>query len=47
MGLASTISWVKAHKWWVALIIVVIAGYSVGKDRALRDNEIALTARAM
>jgi hypothetical protein len=29
---------VKAHRWWVALVLVLIAGYSVGKDSALREN---------
>jgi hypothetical protein len=38
MTLARAVEWVKAHRWWVALLLVVIAGYSVGKDLALRDN---------
>ena len=41
MGLASTMSWVKAHRWWVLLIVVIAVGYSVGKDRALRVNRVA------
>ncbi len=39
MGRTSTVSWVKAHKWWVALTIVIFFGYSLGKDIALRDNK--------
>jgi ABC-type transport system involved in cytochrome c biogenesis permease component len=25
-------------RWWIALLVVVIFGYSVGKDLAFRDN---------
>ena len=25
-------------RWWVALVVVVIMGYTFGKDMALRDN---------
>lgn len=38
MSLDETKSWIGRNKWWVALIIVVFAGYMVGKDRASRDN---------
>ena len=38
MALGRAVGWTKAHRWWVALVIVVVAGYSVGKDLALRDN---------
>ncbi|MEO1047254.1 MAG: hypothetical protein AAFW59_02895 [Pseudomonadota bacterium] len=31
-------AWVVKYKWVVALIVVVAAGYTVGKDLALRDN---------
>lgn len=27
-----------SRKWWIALALVAIAGYTLGKDRALRDN---------
>ncbi len=33
-------NWILAHKWFVALVLVVIVGYGVGKDRALRDNAV-------
>lgn len=36
-------SWVKANRWLVAFGLVVIAGYTVGKDRALRDNDRDMT----
>lgn len=38
MTLARAVEWMKAHSWWVALVLVLVAGYSVGKDVALRDN---------
>ncbi len=25
-------------RWWVALVVVVMMGYTLGKDMALRDN---------
>jgi len=31
-------NWIKARRWWVAFVLVAIAGYSLGKDAALRDN---------
>jgi len=31
-------AFVTKHKWWVAVVLVAIAGYSIGKDMALRDN---------
>ncbi len=46
MALGQTVEWFRQHRWWVALIIVIIAGYSVGKDRALRDNRDAATPTA-
>ena len=30
--------WVKSHPWCVAFLFVIIAGYTVGKDMAERDN---------
>lgn len=30
--------WLKKHKWLVAFAVVLMFGYSVGKDMALRDN---------
>ena len=38
MGLNEIKNWVGRNRWMVALVLVVIAGYVVGKDRALRDN---------
>ncbi len=29
---------VSRHRWWIILAVVVMFGYSVGKDRAMRDN---------
>jgi hypothetical protein len=26
------------NRWWIALAVVVVFGYSVGKDIAMRDN---------
>lgn len=28
----------RKHGFWTALVIVVLFGYTYGKDRALRDN---------
>lgn len=25
-------------RWWVALVVIVVMGYTFGKDMALRDN---------
>ena len=49
VSLATTIGWVMAHRFWVALTIVLFFGYSVGKDVALRDNKsvVAESAEAM
>ena len=30
--------WLIRHKWAVALLVVVVFGYTFGKDMALRDN---------
>ena len=38
MSLTSVGNWMKTHRWWVALVVVVVTGYSLGKDRAFRDN---------
>lgn len=38
MGLNEIKSWVGRNKWLAALLLVVLAGYVVGKDWALRDN---------
>ena len=38
MGESRTSIWLKERKWWIALLLVIVAGYSVGKDRALQDN---------
>ena len=35
---ADVVQWIRGHRWLVALVAVVIAGYSLGKDAALRDN---------
>lgn len=29
---------VQARRWWIALALVIFTGYTLGKDRALRDN---------
>ena len=41
MELGRLADWVKAHRWRVALVLVIVAGYSIGKDLALRDNRQA------
>ena len=38
MTLARAMEWVRSHRWWVALVVVIIAGYSVGRDLAVRDS---------
>ena len=38
MTLTRAVEWMKAHRWWMALVVVLVAGYSVGKDLAFRDN---------
>ncbi len=36
---AETVSdFVANHNWWVAAVLIVFAGYNVGKDWALTDN---------
>ncbi|MDQ3077255.1 MAG: hypothetical protein M3Q83_00255 [Pseudomonadota bacterium] len=38
MELRQATGWVDQHRWWVGLVIVIVAGYSLGKDLAMRDN---------
>lgn len=38
MAWARAVDWLKSHRWWVALVLVVVIGYSIGKDLAFRDN---------
>jgi hypothetical protein len=38
MTFVRAVEWMKAHRWWVALVLLVVLGYSLGKDLALRDN---------
>lgn len=38
MSLDKIKSWMGRNKWWVGLILIVLAGYMIGKDRAWRDN---------
>lgn len=28
----------RRHRWLIAVMVVIIMGYSLGKDRALREN---------
>ena len=39
MSPRQAMDWARHHRCWVALIIVIFFGYSVGKDLALRDNK--------
>jgi len=39
MSIRQVMDWATHHRFWVALIIVIFIGYSVRKDRALRDNK--------
>ena len=32
--------WLRENRWFVAAVIVVFGGYSLGKDLALRDNAV-------
>ena len=34
--------WLKKRWFWVALVLVAIAGYAVGKDWAMADNRAAV-----
>lgn len=48
MTVRGVADWARANRWVLALIFVVLVGYQIGKDRALRDNrvdEIAAGAR--
>ncbi|WP_156423898.1 hypothetical protein [Erythrobacter sp. YT30] len=38
MNFEAAREFVTKHKWWVAALLVVVAGYTFGKDMALRDN---------
>ncbi|MCZ8206205.1 hypothetical protein [Gemmatimonas sp.] len=40
--------WINHNRFLVVLILVVLAGYTLGKDRALRDNarEVSSLAQA-
>jgi hypothetical protein len=29
------------HRWAIAFVLVIFAGYTLGKDRALQDNAVA------
>ncbi len=47
MTLGRAVEWIKDHRWWVALVLVVVVGYSIGKDLALRDNARDRPAQAV
>ena len=36
--MSSIKTYIAANWFWIALMIIVIFGYAVGKDIALRDN---------
>ncbi|MEM1196678.1 MAG: hypothetical protein AAGH57_11280 [Pseudomonadota bacterium] len=38
MSLTDIKQWLTQYKWLVAAFLVVVAGYTFGKDMALRDN---------
>lgn len=38
MTVADVKAWIVRNKWVVTFLMVLILGYIVGKDRALRDN---------
>ena len=46
MDLARAANWLKERRWWVVLLFVIVAGYSIGKDRALTDNARDAAVRA-
>jgi hypothetical protein len=31
-------AWMKANRWFVAILLVIVGGYLIGKDLALRGN---------
>ncbi len=35
------IGYLRRNWFWAALLLVVVLGYQFGKDRAMRDNEVA------
>ncbi len=39
MSPRQAMDWARHHRFWVALIIVIFFGYSVGKDLAVRDTK--------
>ena len=43
-SLQDTKDWLIRHKWAVALLAVVVFGYTFGKDMALRQNAIEAAA---
>ncbi len=44
MTVREVTDWARANRWPLALIFVVFMGYSIGKDRALRDNRVDAVA---
>jgi hypothetical protein len=45
-ALERAVRWVKNHPWWVAFLFVIFAGYTIGADRAQRDNALDAYMRA-
>jgi hypothetical protein len=38
--------WLRRNWFWVALVIAIFFGYTIGKDRAIRDNKMDDRAKA-
>jgi hypothetical protein len=38
VSLQAASEWLRANRWPVAFVCVIVFGYSYGKDMALRDN---------
>ena len=39
MSLSQVAASARKYRWWWALLAVVVAGYVIGKDMAMRDNQ--------
>lgn len=45
MNVGGIRDFITRYRWGIALIVVLFFGYTVGKDRALRDNARDAAAR--
>lgn len=45
MQLNEAVASARKHRWWWVMLAVVVVGYAVGKDLAMRDNRADTLAR--